>query len=50
MGDTLGEWITLQGENHSDDLAGEQCSVGREVLCSDIDGNFAGDPIVMLEV
>ena len=49
MGNELGEWITLRGENHSDDLAGEQYSMGREVLCSDIDGNFAGDTIVMLE-
>ena len=38
------------GENYSSDLAGEQYSVGREVLCWDVDDNFAGDTVVMLEV
>ena len=43
MGNKLGEWITLQGENYSSGLAGEQYSVGREVLCWDVDGNFVED-------
>ena len=33
VGDKLGEWITLRGEKYSDDLAGRQYSVGREILC-----------------
>ena len=33
LGNKLGEWITLQGEKYSNDLVGEQYSVGREVLC-----------------
>ena len=37
------------GENYSSDLAGEQYSVGREVLYWNVDGNFAGDTIVVLE-
>ena len=49
MGNKLGEWITLRGKKYSSDLAGEQYSVGREVLCWD-DDNSAGDTIVMLEV
>ena len=50
IGDKLGEWITLRGEKYSNDLAGEQYSVGKEVLCWDVGGNFAGDTVVMLEV
>ena len=50
MGNKLGEWITLRGEKYSSDLAGEQYSVGREVPCWNVDGNFAGDTIVVLEV
>ena len=50
MGNKLGEWIPLREENYSSDLAGEQYSVGREVLCWNVDGNFAGDTIVVLEV
>ena len=38
------------GQNYSSDIDGEQYSVGREVLCWDVDGNFAGDTIVRLEV
>ena len=33
------------GKNYSSDLAGEQYSVGKEVLCWDVDGNFAGEVI-----
>ena len=33
------------GNNYSSDLAGGPYSVGREVLCWDVDGNFAGDTI-----
>ena len=43
LGNKLSEWITLRGEHYSSDLAGEQYSVGREVLCWDVDGNLAGD-------
>ena len=50
LGNKLGEWITLQGEKYSNDLAGEQYSVGREVLCWSADGNFTGDTIVVLEM
>ena len=50
LGNKLDEEITLRGENYSSDLAGEQYSVGREVRCWDVDGNFAGDSVVMLEV
>ena len=50
MGNKLGEWITLRGEKYSSDLAGEQYSVGREVLCWNADGNFIGGTVVMLEV
>ena len=32
LGTKLDEEITLRGENYSSDLAGEQYSVGREVL------------------
>ena len=32
VGNKLGEWITLRGEKHSNDLAGKQYSVGREIL------------------
>ena len=45
LGNKLGEWITLRGENYSSDLAGEQYSVGREVRCWDVDGNSAGDTV-----
>ena len=38
------------GRKYSSYLAGEQYSVGREVLCWDVDGNFVGDTAVMLEV
>ena len=38
------------GRSYSSDLAGEQYSVGREILCWDVDDNFAGDTINMLEV
>ena len=38
------------GRNDSSDLAGEPYSVGREILCWDVDGNFVGDTIVMMEV
>ena len=37
-------------KKYSSDLAGEPYSVGREVLCWNVDGNFTGDTIVMLEV
>ena len=50
LGNKLGEWITLRGEKYSNDLAGEQYSVGRGVLCWNVDGNFIGDTIVVLEV
>ena len=50
LGNKLGEWITLRGEKYSSDLAGEQYSVGKEVPCWNIDGSFAGDTIVVLEV
>ena len=50
LGNKLGEWITLQGEKYSNDLAGKQYSVGREVFCWNVDGNFAGDTVVTLEV
>ena len=49
LGDKLGEWITLWGENYSSDLAGVEYSVGREIPCWNVDGNFAGDTNVMLE-
>ena len=50
MGNKLGEWITLRGEKYSNDLVGEQYSVGREVLCWNVDGIFVGDTMVVLEV
>ena len=50
LGNKLGEWITLRADNYYSDLAGEQYSVGREVLCWDVDGNSAEDTVVMLEV
>ena len=50
LGNKLGEWITLRGGKYSNDLAGKQYSVGREILCWDVDDNFAGDIVVMLEV
>ena len=50
MGNKLGEWITLRGEKYSSDLAGKQYSMGREVLCWNVDGNFTGDTIVVLSV
>ena len=49
LGNKLGEWNILQGEKYSDDLAGEQYSMGREILCWGVDDNFAGDSVVMLE-
>ena len=42
--------ITKWGGSYSSDPAGEQYSVGKEVLCWNVDGNFAGDTIVMLEL
>ena len=45
LGNKLGEWITLRGEDYPNDLAGKQYFVGREVLCWDVDGNFAGDTV-----
>ena len=48
LGNKLGEWITLWGENYSRDLAGEQYSVGREVLCGDVDDNSTGDTVDVL--
>ena len=45
LGNKLGKWITLRGENYSSDLAGEQYSVGREVFYWDVDGNFVGDTV-----
>ena len=50
LGNELGEWITLRGENYSNDPAGKQYSVGREIFCWNVDGNFDGDTIVVLEV
>ena len=40
----------MRGGKYSNDLAGKQYSVGREILCWNVDGNFAGDTIVVLEV
>ena len=49
MGNKLDDEITLRGENYSSDLAGEQYSVGREVLAGILMVTSLGIPL-MLEV
>ena len=46
LGNKLGDYS--MGGNYSSDLAGEQYSVRREVLCWDVDDNSAGDTVVEL--
>ena len=45
----LANGITLRGGKHSNDLAGKQYSVGREILLLSVD-NLLGDTLVVLEV
>ena len=46
VGNNLGEWITLRGKKYSSDLAGEQYSVGREMLCWNVDNNLLRIPLL----